>query len=934
VTSTAHASDAPAGVLLVEDSGQCWAWYGVRVSAAVDLREETDLPSRTYRERAEASAAADRAYLAAQLGAESPVELRWLHTGAKPHLELAVLGRVAGRFRHEVCEQALASRERLARLPSHVVGSEITDGYELNRFLHPFQPDPGGVAQLCKRWHVEKAQRPDTHFTYYVSCPWLQEVPEAPWRELLGALETSPHDLMISVGLQPTNVAPPLRAALSERATQFVRLSEAGRWQPGTGLWQSFQDLSPDAGAMTAAQLYKDAVHRYQDRVFLLRISVASAGPLPEALLTQIRETMSPPETGDSRGIRTAELAGSALEVRRPAPGVEAETAWQNITTLSHRSWDARLAAEPDVRREIEALHPLEALADVREAVAAFRSPAALDGVLPGFPVQRPESMTEVLAPDSGSLTLLLGRQRAGQGQAVAVPLQALTSHTLVVGATGSGKTSSVLSMLDGLWSQHHVPFLVIEPVNADRDDYRWLLDRPGFESMLVLTVGNEALAPFRLNPFEVPAGVRVGTHVAGLVACFDAAFGLWGPLPFLYRKALRGTYARAGISVDEVSGPRHAGRWPTLGGLVDAFATLPDLERYAGEVRANVTAASQLRAESLLHGSCGRTLDTSASYPIDELLRRPVVLELAAVGDDDREQALMIALLLNALTGKYKATRASSKLAHVTVIEEAHRLLRRPSPSSGGGNDSGDPSGRAAEQFANTLAENRKYGEALVIVEQVPAKLIEDAHKNTALKVMHHLPAEDDRKVIAETMNLTPDQMKHAEALAPMTALVTHRGMDGRAALVHVPDIRGDVARSKGLDEDPLPGPDLVRKRFEAFLVEQPDVMEQLAPYAACTGCAHRCQFRGIGELLGPAAVPWVRSRLGHKSYPPAGPSREAVWLEVAARFRNQADQYSEYTPEQRDDLAACAFMHATRSAWPHRDATRFVRHFRRAAQ
>ena len=512
------------------------------------------------------------------------------------------------------------------------------------------------------------------------------------------------------------------------------------------------------------------------------------------------------------------------------------------------------------------------------------------------------------------------------------VPLADLTSHTLVVGSTGSGKTSSVLNLLEQLWGEHHTPFLVIEPVNADQDDYRWLLERPGFESMLVLTVGDESLAPFRLNPFEVPAGVRVGTHLASLVSCFDAAFGLAGPLPFLYRKALKTMYTRTGISPDEVSGPRHVGRWPRLADLVDVFATLEDIDRYAGEVRSNISAASRLRTESLLNGSCGRTLDAASSYPIEDLLSRPVVLELAAVGDDDREQALVIAFLLNALTAYYKATRPSGDtLAHVTVIEEAHRLLRRPRPTGDG--EGGDQSGRAAEQFANTLAENRKYREGLIIVEQVPAKLIEDAHKNTATKVMHHLPSEDDRAAIAATMNLSEDQETHARSLDKMTAYVTHRGMGGRAGLVDVPDVRGAAARARDADRDPLPGPEVVRQRFEGFVREHDRVWQDLAPYPECDGCMSRCQFRGIGEVVAPRMADQVKHDLDEGVYPRSRPEQDQVWSTIVARYEEVASAYDEVSAARRGDLAACIFLHAVAAAFPDEQTGWTVRRFRAAA-
>jgi hypothetical protein len=54
-------------------------------------------------------------------------------------------------------------------------------------------------------------------------------------------------------------------------------------------------------------------------------------------------------------------------------------------------------------------------------------------------------------------------------------------------------------------------------------------------------------------------------------------------------------------------------------------------------------------------------------------------------------------------------------------------------------------PAAQAVEMFAGLLAEIRAYGEGLVIAEQIPAKLIPDVIKNTAVKIVHRLPAADD---------------------------------------------------------------------------------------------------------------------------------------------------------------------------------------------
>jgi hypothetical protein len=120
-------------------------------------------------------------------------------------------------------------------------------------------------------------------------------------------------------------------------------------------------------------------------------------------------------------------------------------------------------------------------------------------------------------------------------------------------------------------------------------------------------------------------------------------------------------------------------------------------------------------------------------------------------------------------------AGRASRGLAHLTVVEEAHRLLRRQGTDGG----VGGAAGHAVELFAGLLAEIRAYGEGLVIAEQIPARLTPDVIKNTAVKVTHRLPAADDREAVGATMNATPQQSRYLVTLPPGQAAVFSDGMD-----------------------------------------------------------------------------------------------------------------------------------------------------------
>ena len=414
------------------------------------------------------------------------------------------------------------------------------------------------------------------------------------------------------------------------------------------------------------------------------------------------------------------------------------------------------------------------------------------------------------------------GRSPADDG-AVSLPVNSLNKHALIAGSTGAGKTTTVLEILRQLWIDHHVPFLVIEPVNSDANDYRRLLAEPGFEAAQIWTIGDENVRPLRFNPFRVPPGVLVGEHVANLLNCFKAAFGLWEPLPGIYEEALSLTYQGAGILPSERADDDPGRFWPTAVEFLQAMRRVTADLGYAGEVKANIEAASVRRAQQLTVGVCASAFMTNRQFDVEALMERPTILELKALGAGD-EQSLMIALLLNAMTENYQAVRgASPTLCHVTVVEEAHRLLARS--RNAGGAEEAQAKEKAAEAFANTLAENRKYGEGLIIAEQIPSKLVEDAVKNTNLKVMHRLTAEEERRYLGETMGFDDAQSRFATRLSTGEALVY-------------------------ADEYPEATLSEIKPRL-ASSAPQPVPSDVQAPFSFCTPCVRKCQFRGAGLAI-----------------------------------------------------------------------------------
>ena len=398
--------------------------------------------------------------------------------------------------------------------------------------------------------------------------------------------------------------------------------------------------------------------------------------------------------------------------------------------------------------------------------VAALIAPPVHD--VPGLAVRSWARFDEV--PEAigvGGRMIDLGQTPAGVP--VRYPVDALTAHTLVTGLTGSGKTTFVAA----LRAQAKVPTLVIEPTKNDfaaaaaAGAVVWRIGDPGDVSGLAL------------NPLEVPPGTPVQTHIDRLIALFESSFTLFSPLPEVLELGLHRAYVARGwhLATDrnaigelDPSYPIH----PTLVDLLAACHEILDEMGYAHDVRDNVDAALRARLGSLVEGTKGRALQTTARFPIDRILAGDTIVNLDKVGSDE-EKAFFIGLVLIRLLSA-RSGRHSTSLRHLTILEEAHRILKRETATDADGRSG--PS-FASELFGNLMAEIRSAGEGLVVIDQSPRKLTDDALANTALQVAFRTKLAADKEALTGAMNLSEPQAKALTGLERHRAIVFWEGMD-----------------------------------------------------------------------------------------------------------------------------------------------------------
>ncbi|HOW69624.1 MAG TPA: ATP-binding protein [Phycisphaerae bacterium] len=531
----------------------------------------------------------------------------------------------------------------------------------------------------------------------------------------------------------------------------------------------------------------------------------------------------------------------------------------QPVTILRHEPPDAAIADLRQLRAGRTTAgrpNPL-GLGALCDQTVLTSSEAGLLAELPrrevcGFCIKTPrEFSVDLESADRKAIDLgeIIGHA-GSTGRRFSIDLDDLTRHALIVGVTGGGKTNTALHLVHQLWTRHRVPFMVIEPAKAQ---YRNLLGVPGFEDLQVFTPGLAQVAPFPLNPFEFAPGTIPQQHISLLYAVFNAAFILYPPMPYVLERSLHRIYEERGWDMLVVHHPEAdpaSDEPPPL-----AFPTLSDLHRTIGEVvdqlgyesriRMDVTAGLQARVDTLRIGQKGQTFDCPRSVPFEDLLSRPTVLEIAHLGSDE-EKAFFMGLLLMRLYETLERRGEQPGLEHVTLIEEAHRLLSRTSTDTSSA-ESANPKGKAVETFCNMLAEIRAYGEGLLVAEQIPAKLADDMIKNTNLKVMHRIVATDDRDLMGGAMNLIGRQKMAVTSLRRGEAVAYAEGCE-MPALVRIP--RYVHARPAGNHD--------VKTAAERVMIQHEKVFR---PWHGCRRCREICAFgaearrlvagRGVFETL-----------------------------------------------------------------------------------
>lgn len=346
-----------------------------------------------------------------------------------------------------------------------------------------------------------------------------------------------------------------------------------------------------------------------------------------------------------------------------------------------------------------------------------------------------------------------------------------LDQHIFISGVTGSGKTTTCQNIL----LSSDTPFLVIEPAKTE---YRIL--KENVEDLLVFTLGKNTVAPLKMNPFIFFKHESITSRVDMIKACIESAFDMEAAIPQIIESAIYKSYEDYGWNIATNKNSRFAdpfsnetNAFPTLQDLLRNTKTVIEIQGFDERLKNDYIGSINARLQGLLVGSKGLMLNTHSTVDFEELLEHNVVFELEEIRSGAEKSLIMGFILINlaeAIKAKYKKT---GKFKHITLVEEAHRLLSKYQSGD-------DPNKRhGVEMFTDMLAEIRKYGESLIIVDQIPNKLTSEVLKNTNTKIIHRIFAADDKDAIGNTVMLKKEQKEFLSNLETGRAVFFTPGID-----------------------------------------------------------------------------------------------------------------------------------------------------------
>lgn len=595
------------------------------------------------------------------------------------------------------------------------------------------QVDTGAVMAISKKErYVQNIFLPN-------SCLYYNDVvePSADLNiaDLTNALTQHPNSA-VSLQLIPTEYTREEVAGIEQGRTYMSYFISNLRFRQG---------IQADANTQAIADTYDYLLASEKEPLFYCNFLVYAQPNIALSLANKVIDAIEKEGRANGSALEPVDVSGYGLA---PAKRMEVQPwAISNILVFQQRDmffWNSTIAPRHFLR--------LKYLATAREVGGVFKLPID-DGHTIGLESRKISSNREKLSQSiiqEGNFKVgriaNASRNADGTEAHAGVPLNDFTKHGLIVGMPGSGKTNFSLGMLLQFWQDFSIPFLAIEPTKSE---YRSLLD--AIPDLQIFTPGKNDVSPYIVNPFLPPRGVTVESFIPSLMSAFRAAFSMPNPLPDIFLAAVNECYNAYGWQLNSTAEDPNVEPFG-LYEFIKVFRRRIQNMDYKGDVKANMESAGVVRLVSLIEQN-PNIYDTIHTIPLEDLLRRPTVIELNAINNKEQKSLIMALLLIQICVYTKNNVSGDGKLKNVMLIDEAHVLLGGHSPSTEEG--SADSQGSTIEALEDMIAEIRSYGTGIIIADQSPTKVGRNIVANTNVKVIFKLVEKENKDAISTATNM-----------------------------------------------------------------------------------------------------------------------------------------------------------------------------------
>lgn len=359
----------------------------------------------------------------------------------------------------------------------------------------------------------------------------------------------------------------------------------------------------------------------------------------------------------------------------------------------------------------------------------------------------------------------------------VKLDIDLLASHCFITGSSGSGKSYVTYQLLSGLLEQN-VKLLVIEPVKGE---YKHVFG--GLSRIRIFTTDPYRYKLLRINPFQFPENIHVLAHIEKLMQIFNASWSLYAAMPALLKDAVVQAYTKCGWDIVNsiwISGVSDH-KYPVFQDVLEILPKLINESDYSADSKGDYKGALLTRVKSMTTGLTRLLFERSNGIEDKILFDSNTVIDLSEIGSDETIALLMGVIIMK--LGEYRQSVRKKKgqnerdlpLQHVTVLEEAHNLLKRTNKEQS--QESSNIVGKSVEMISNSIKEMRTYGEGFIIIDQSPMAVDESAIENTSTKIIMNTPARNACEELSSALSLNEEQSKELARLSTGVAAVFQKG-------------------------------------------------------------------------------------------------------------------------------------------------------------